>query len=158
MLEGCFLTGLFVVLVAGCRSDSECSGTHTCINHSCVPACSPLLTSCGRGAECLAINHKAICECPSGYGGNPKVGCMLLGCRSNSDCPTNKACINNKCENPCSRNPCTGVTECYVDNHAVECTCPHGYVRDHHDECVRGINLLTILDLFFASTGLTFSF
>lgn len=122
--------------VAGCRTDGDCSGSHACVQRNCVPACSP--SSCGKNAICHGINHKAICECPPGFGGNPRDSCVLLGCRSNSDCPTNRACINNRCENPCAQNPCTGNMDCNVYNHVVECACPPGYVGDVKSGCTKG--------------------
>ena len=123
--------------VAGCRADGDCSGSHACVQHNCVPVCSPLLSTCGKGAVCNGINHKAICECPPGYGGNARVSCVLLGCKSNSDCPTNKACINDRCENPCAVNPCTGNMDCNVYNHIVECACPSGYIGDTKLGCTK---------------------
>lgn len=134
----CYFTNDYYSTVLGCRSDNECSGTHACVQHSCVPACSPTLTTCGKGAECHGVNHRGICECLPGLGGNPRVACVLLGCRSNTDCPTNKACINNKCENPCAFNVCTNQTECNVYNHAVECACPPGYRGNLEVGCARG--------------------
>ncbi|KAF7389943.1 hypothetical protein HZH68_011800 [Vespula germanica] len=123
--------------VTGCHTNDDCSGTHICVRHNCIPACSSTAISCGKGAECRAINHKAICECPPGLKGNPTVSCVLLGCRSNIDCPTNKACINNRCEDPCISNPCTDKTECNVYNHVVECSCPPGYIADSKSGCVK---------------------
>lgn len=129
---------VFWHLVAGCRTNSDCSGSHACVQRNCVPVCSPSLASCGKNAICHGIHHKAICECPPGFGGNPSVSCVLLGCRSNSDCPTNKACINNRCENPCAIHPCTDNMECNVYNHVVECACPPGYIGDVRTGCTKG--------------------
>lgn len=113
----------------GCRSDSECFGTHTCINRQCVPACSVHGGSCGERAECFGINHKAVCECPPGLKGNPFVSCVVLGCRSNDECPSNQACINSKCENPCEKTATCATNElCHVYNHRPECACPPGTV------------------------------
>lgn len=68
--------------------------------------------------------------------GNPKVACILVGCRSDSECPSTRACINNRCENPCvESNPCDGPSECRVFNHQVECACPPGYVGDTKTGC-----------------------
>ena len=39
----------------------------------CVDPCT--LTQCGRGAQCRAEYHQAVCYCPSGLKGDPKVEC-----------------------------------------------------------------------------------
>lgn len=120
-----------------CRSNSECLDTHVCVQNTCVPACSPILALCAPEALCYGINHQAVCECPAGFAGNPRVSCDILGCRTNSDCPTNRACTNRKCENPCTVNPCDHETQCSVDNHVVECSCPPGFMGDVKTGCSR---------------------
>jgi len=118
----------------GCRSDDDCSGQHSCINRQCVPVCTDGI--CGTNANCYGSNHRAICECPPGYQGNPKTSCVLLGCRSDSECPPSKACINQKCVDPCDgANPCDPTSECKVYNHRVNCVCPPGYVGDVGTGC-----------------------
>lgn len=113
----------------GCRSDDECAGTHSCINRQCVPSCSANGVSCGDRAQCYGINHKAVCECPPGLNGNPLVSCVVLGCRSNDECPSNQACINNKCDNPCDKTAtCANTEVCRVYNHRPQCACPPGTV------------------------------
>lgn len=119
----------------GCRSDSECSGTHACINRECVPACTSDRSICGERAICNGINHKALCQCPSGFSGNPYTACVLLGCRSDAECPTTKACINNKCDNPCEKTVCGRNEICQVYDHRAECSCPPGYVGDSIKGC-----------------------
>ncbi|RZC36324.1 hypothetical protein BDFB_000159 [Asbolus verrucosus] len=121
----------------GCRRDDDCSGQHSCINKQCAPVCAADRSTCGEKATCYGANHRAICECPPGLIGNPKISCILVGCRSDSECPGNRACINNKCESPCaSANPCDASAECVVFNHAVECTCPPGTVSDGKMGCM----------------------
>lgn len=120
----------------GCRSNDECSEQHTCINRQCVPACAADGSTCGTKATCYATNHRAICECLPGFVGNPKISCAVVGCRSDSDCPTNRACINERCENPCAEsNPCDETAECKVYNHEPVCACPPGYVGNTKTGC-----------------------
>lgn len=120
----------------GCRSNDDCSGQHSCINRQCVPVCATDGSSCGTQALCYGTNHRTICECPPGLMGNPKTACVLLGCRSSNDCPTNRACINNKCENPCTTtDPCEHNAECKVFNHQPVCACPSGYIGDTGTGC-----------------------
>uniref|UniRef100_A0A6E8W1C0 Dumpy n=1 Tax=Anopheles coluzzii TaxID=1518534 RepID=A0A6E8W1C0_ANOCL len=118
-----------------CRSDSDCSGQHTCYNRQCVPACS--MESCGTQAECIGVNHRAVCECVPGYEGNPKVACKLIGCRRDSDCPLDKACINGQCGNPCELQAvCAQNEQCQVYQHRPECACPPPFENDPLQGCV----------------------
>lgn len=122
----------------GCTSDSECSKTHSCINRQCVPACSADRDQCGERAECYGINHRAVCECLPGYSGDPRIACVLLGCRSDDECPSDKACINTKCENPCEKTAVCAKNEiCRVYNHRPECACPPGFVSDLKRGCIQ---------------------
>ena len=127
--------------LGGCRSDSDCSGQHACLNRECVPACSPDGSSCGTGAVCYATNHHAVCDCPPGLTGDPHIGCVLLECTVNSDCPTDRACINTKCVSPCAQSDiCIEPAECTVYNHKVDCSCPPGFIGDLTNGCKKGIN------------------
>lgn len=118
-----------------CRVDDDCSSQHSCLNRQCVPVCS--LDSCGRQAECYAQNHRAICECLPGYEGDPRATCRLLGCRADSDCPLDKACINQKCENPCENQAICAQNElCQVYQHRPECACPPPFEADPIRGCV----------------------
>lgn len=120
----------------GCRSNDECSGQHSCVNRQCVPVCAADGRSCGERAQCYGINHRAVCECPPGYSGDPRQACLLLGCRSDLDCPFDKACINNKCQDPCEKTAVCAINEiCQVYNHRPECACPPGYVSDYEKGC-----------------------
>lgn len=120
----------------GCQLDDQCSSTHSCINRQCVPACAADGSSCGQQAECFGINHHAVCECLPGFTGNPNTACTVVGCRSDTECPTDKACINEKCENPCERMASCGRSEvCRVYNHRPECSCPPGLITGPDGQC-----------------------
>lgn len=119
----------------GCSSNDECSGQNVCKNRQCIPACQA--DSCGTRAECSGINHRAVCDCPPGFSGDPKLSCVRLECRSDSECPLDKACINNKCENPCEKTAVCDIKEvCNVYNHRPECSCPPGFVNDPVKGCI----------------------
>lgn len=121
----------------GCRSDDDCSRDKSCINTQCTPVCAIDGSTCGEKAVCRGLNHRANCECPPGLMGNPNIACVLVGCRSHSDCPGGRACINNKCEVPCeTANPCDTPAECKVYNHIMECVCPPGTVSDGKMGCL----------------------
>lgn len=120
----------------GCSSDDECSGHQYCANKQCTPVCKSGV--CGTKAECYGINHRSICECPPGLSGDPHIGCVLLGCRSDSECPSDSACINNKCENPCEKTAACDINEvCSVYNHRPECSCPPGFINDLEKGCIQ---------------------
>ncbi|KAK9513085.1 hypothetical protein O3M35_001355 [Rhynocoris fuscipes] len=121
---------------AGCRVDSDCSWQHSCINRECVPVCSPDGSTCGTAATCHGSNHHAVCSCPPGLTGDPQIGCVNVECETNSDCPSDKACLNTKCISPCTTNDrCLEPAECKVYNHVPDCSCPPGYVGDLEKGC-----------------------
>ncbi|CAH1404987.1 unnamed protein product [Nezara viridula] len=121
---------------AGCRSNTDCPSQQACLNRECVPACSPDGSSCGTGAICYGSHHTALCECPPGLTGDPHVGCVHVECETNSDCPSDKACINSHCKSPCEdSDPCLPPGECTVFNHVVDCKCPPGFIGDTRKGC-----------------------
>lgn len=81
--------------------------------------CNP--TPCGPNAVCSA----GICTCILDYQGDPYRGCGPE-CIASTDCPKVKACIRNKCIDPCP-NTCGQNTDCSVWNHVPMCTCREGY-------------------------------
>lgn len=88
---------------------------------------------CGPNARCRAENGYAICECLPEYHGNPYENCRPE-CLSNSDCPMNRACIRNKCEDPCP-GTCGINAICTVTNHVPVCSCPDRYNGDAFRLC-----------------------
>ena len=63
-------------------------------------------------------------------------------CRVDGDCPSQHACIDQRCQNPCIvRNPCSGAQKCVVTDslpiRTVGCVCPDGSVAGPQGECVR---------------------
>ena len=57
---------------------------------------------------------------------------VQIGCASDSECPTDKACFNGNCVNPCN---CGLNAECVVIQHTPLCFCPPGYSGDPRVEC-----------------------
>jgi len=57
-----------------CTVDSECNNNRACLRQKCRDPC---LGSCGIGAQCLVINHMAVCLCPKGYTGDAFANCFL---------------------------------------------------------------------------------
>lgn len=94
--------------------------------------CSP--SPCGSNALCKEKANAGSCSCLEGYIGNPYEGCRPE-CVINTDCPSNKACINNKCKDPCPGS-CSNNAVCQVVNHLPLCTCLNGYTGDPFKYCV----------------------
>lgn len=94
--------------------------------------CSP--SPCGSNAICKERNNAGSCACIDEYIGNPYEGCRPE-CTVNTDCSTNRACINNKCADPCPGS-CASNAECQVVNHSPICTCLFGYTGDPFRYCV----------------------
>lgn len=93
--------------------------------------CNP--SPCGANAICKERNGVGSCTCITEYFGDPYTSCRPE-CVTNSDCPRDKACTNNKCINPC-QGICGINAECHVNNHAPSCTCLAGYTGNPLNAC-----------------------
>jgi len=93
----------------------------------CVPS------PCGANAFCREQNNAGSCTCLPEYIGNPYEGCRPE-CVVNSDCASNRACVRNKCQDPCP-GTCGQNADCYVVNHLPQCTCRPGYTGDPFRYC-----------------------
>lgn len=89
--------------------------------------CSP--NPCGVNAQC----NKGICTCLPEYHGDPYSGCRPE-CIINMDCERNKACIRNKCIDPCP-NTCGTSAICQIINHIPMCSCPTGFTGNAFISC-----------------------
>lgn len=88
---------------------------------------------CGPNARCRVLNGYGICECEPEYHGNPYEVCRPE-CLVSSDCPMNRACIRNKCGDPCP-GTCGVAAICTVSNHIPICSCPAGSTGDAFRIC-----------------------
>ena len=95
--------------------------------------CSP--SPCGINADCTERNGGAFCACRLDYIGNPYIECKPE-CVTNSECPRNLACINEKCRDPCP-GVCGVHATCAVQNHAPNCNCDPGYTGNAFVACQR---------------------
>ncbi len=136
----------FLVEVGECQQDSDCRQNQACQAHQCENPCHIPYDPCGEAAECHTIVHKAVCQCPPGWAGNPHEECYqrrsairtrlafvvnilvfhLDDCERNTDCPLTKACVDHECVDPCHRIQCGQRAECNVENHVAYCDCPAG--------------------------------
>lgn len=98
-----------------CTVDSECPSRLACINNECVNPCTTL-EPCLQPSKCEVVPslpvRTMICICPEGYVSSGNGTCKPLeaitrvgGCISDSDCPSDKACVNDICRNPCACAP-----------------------------------------------------
>lgn len=105
----------------------------SCIFQSAIPPptspCQP--NPCGPYSECRqGSDDQAICSCLPGYFGNPcRPECII-----NSDCPLNKACVNNKCVDPCEGS-CGTNAICTVVSHKASCSCPNNFSGNPYSRC-----------------------
>lgn len=99
-----------------------------------VPRKEPCVPNpCGPNSQCSASGDSPVCQCVTGYIGqapNCRPECVI-----NSDCPSDKTCINNKCKNPCP-GVCGTNAECRITAHTVSCTCPERYSGNAFVQCV----------------------
>lgn len=92
----------------------------------CVPS------PCGPNSQCRVVSGNPVCSCLPEYTGSPP-SCRPE-CVVSSDCPSNRACVNQKCVNPCPR-PCGQNTNCLVVNHSPICTCKDGNTGNPFTRC-----------------------
>jgi len=89
--------------------------------------CNP--SPCGTNSIC----NNGLCTCLPEYHGDPYVGCRPE-CVLNNECSRDKACIRNKCVNPCP-GACGYNAICEVYNHIPMCRCPEGLAGDAFTQC-----------------------
>lgn len=92
--------------------------------------CNP--SPCGPFSQCRDINGSPSCSCSSSYIGSPP-NCRPE-CSINSECSSDKACINEKCRDPCPGS-CGFNAICNVINHTPVCTCSEHDTGDPFTNC-----------------------
>lgn len=105
--------------------------------------CNP--SPCGPNAIC----NDGICSCMPDYYGDSTIGCRPE-CVLNNDCPRNKACVRNKCENPCV-GACAPDAICDVVNHVPMCSCSPGFEGNAFAFCRPAIGTLSCWKEFSVS-------
>lgn len=95
-----------------------------------IDPCHP--SPCGPNSQCRKVNDQAVCSCLPNYMGSPPE--CRPECVVSSECPLDKACINQKCLDPCP-NTCGIQALCTVRNHNPICACPSGYSGDPFLQC-----------------------
>lgn len=93
----------------------------------------PCLPSpCGPFSQCQNINGIPSCSCLPTYMGSPPT--CRPECTINSDCPSTRACINERCRDPCLGS-CGLNAICNVFNHIPSCNCMQSYSGDPFTGC-----------------------
>ncbi|KAB7496769.1 hypothetical protein Anas_09923 [Armadillidium nasatum] len=118
----------------GCAINNDCEDDKACYEGVCANPCL-VGNPCASNAECYAEQHQAKCRCPSGLKGDGYTQCLVIGCRANSNCPPDRACINNQCKDPCLENPCAPTSECLALNNQAMCRCPPGTYGNPQVRC-----------------------
>lgn len=93
--------------------------------------CQP--SPCGPFSVCREVNGHAVCSCQQNYVGNPPA--CRPECTISADCYQDKACINQKCRDPCP-GTCGLNAKCQVVNHNPICSCPPGFSGDPFLRCL----------------------
>ena len=116
-----------------CVDSSDCSANEECVNSKCKDACSSP-KACGRNSQCSAINHRAVCECKSGFTGSPSQGCVaLVYCATDAQCPTSQSCVTGLCVSRCqSSRECLSSQQCIEGKCRPACSnsddCPEAQI------------------------------
>lgn len=139
-----------------CEVDPDCQTTQACVEQRCIDPCLQRPGICAPNAECRVVQHRPVCVCAEGFTGNPQVQCFqgnpffshfqfaktktviflsLVGCRSDSDCPSNEACVNRQCKDPCVFETCGTNALCRVNLHRPQCFCPERHEGDPYRAC-----------------------
>lgn len=95
-----------------------------------VNPCHP--SPCGPNSQCREINGQAVCSCLQSFIGTPP-GCRPE-CVQSTECPRDKACVSQKCVNPCS-DACGTNAICRVVNHSPICSCQNGHTGNPFTRC-----------------------
>lgn len=92
--------------------------------------CAP--SPCGPYSKCIDLDERAACSCLPYHIGLPP-NCRPE-CKSNHECLSNFACINERCKDPCPGS-CASNAICRVINHEANCMCIDGYTGDPYSVC-----------------------
>lgn len=104
---------------------------------SAAPPCSP--SPCGPSSLCSVTNGYAVCSCPSGTSGDAATTGCRPECIVSSECSRDRACVRNKCVDPCV-GACGTNAMCRVFDHAPICSCPPETAGNPFHDCVhRGL-------------------
>ena len=76
-------------------------------------------------------------------------------CTTDPECPDHLACIQERCQDPCTTLACGINAQCSVNNHRATCTCRRGFIGDPFTVCRERKDYLNFIQFKYHS--LTFS-
>lgn len=94
--------------------------------------CEP--SPCGGNSICVVRQGRPVCSCLPNYIGSPPY--CRPECTISQECPSDKACVKEKCKDPCIES-CGTNAQCNVVNHTPHCSCLQGYQGDAFIGCSR---------------------
>lgn len=106
--------------------------------------CDP--SPCGPNSICQIREGRPVCSCLANYLGSPPY--CRPECIMNSECPFDKACMSEKCQNPCTQS-CGLNAKCNVVNHTPYCTCLPGYEGDAFVSCSKKPACMYLLEKLY---------
>lgn len=115
-----------------CTTDGDCPGTLACNRASgeCFSPCRNETFKCKGNKKCEVQGHRPTCVCKNGFIVNDhgEIACApdKIECNNDEQCPSNKACLQGQCQNPCTaseKSPCPAEKSCEVLNHKPICIC-----------------------------------
>lgn len=119
-----------------CFANLDCPSSAVCFNNTCRNPCE-ITGTCGLNAECIPVDHEAICKCPIRSKKDDKNNCIPIECIESNDCVEEKTCLNSTCTDPCKLpNICGEKAHCMASNHIGICTCEAGTTGDPHSRCL----------------------
>lgn len=95
-----------------------------------IDHCNP--SPCGLNSKCVNLNNSSSCSCLPNYLGIPPY--CRPECVENSECSDSRACINQKCRDPCI-GACGYNAKCNVINHIPNCYCLPGTTGNPFVSC-----------------------
>ncbi|OTF77436.1 hypothetical protein BLA29_002101, partial [Euroglyphus maynei] len=124
-----------------CNEDMDCmNGSDVCkaLNNGvkkCFNACQ--FIACGTGSLCVAVEHRAYCDCMEGYVRDQNQICVPRKdeCVSDHQCPALSTCKTNylgirQCAEACIDFTCTPNSRCVAMHHKEQCQCEPGFTGD----------------------------
>jgi hypothetical protein len=130
----CFCLHLFsfVLTAVSLIGFSACFTTLSVAPEAPKNPCQP--SPCGPFSLCRMVNGHPVCSCQANYIGTPPA--CRPECVVSADCTQDRACINQKCADPCP-GTCGVNARCQVVNHNPICSCSVGFTGDPFVRCVK---------------------
>lgn len=124
------LCGLLKKVVKNCLNNTLIQRYIIIVSDEKREPCKP--SPCGPNSQCTDNNGQAVCSCLPQFIGTPP-NCRPE-CLVNSECGSNRACVNQKCVDPCI-GTCGRDAQCKIIHHSPICSCANGFTGDPFIYC-----------------------